>query len=70
MSKKVKLMIYVACTLWIAVFAQIIVTKVFVRSERGRYGTYALHHRPHAGDQNSDLAGKERRRDLGCRQGS
>lgn len=30
MSKKVKLMIYVACTLWIAVFAQIIVTKVFV----------------------------------------
>ena len=28
MSKKVKLMIYVACTLWIAVFAQIIVTKV------------------------------------------
>ena len=30
MSKKVKLMIYVACTLWIEVFAQIIVTKVFV----------------------------------------
>lgn len=30
MSKKVKFMIYVACTLWIAVFAQIIITKAYV----------------------------------------
>lgn len=30
MSKKVKLMIYVACTLWIVVFAQIVITKIFV----------------------------------------
>lgn len=30
MSKKVKFMIYVACTLWIAVFAQIVITKVYV----------------------------------------
>lgn len=31
MSKKVKFMIYVACTLWIVVFAQIAVTRIFVR---------------------------------------
>lgn len=31
MSKKVRRMIYVACTLWIAVFAQIAVTKLCVR---------------------------------------
>lgn len=30
MSKKIKLMVYVACTLWIAAFVQIIVTKAFV----------------------------------------
>lgn len=30
MSKKIKLMIYIACTLWIAAFVQIIVTKAFV----------------------------------------
>lgn len=30
MRRKVKIMIYVACTLWIAVFAQIAVTKVMV----------------------------------------
>ncbi len=31
MSKKVKTMIYIACTLWIVVFAQIVVTKAYVR---------------------------------------
>lgn len=30
MSKKIKLMIYIACTLWIAAFVQIVITKVFV----------------------------------------
>ncbi len=30
MSKKIKFMIYVACTLWIVVFAQIAVTRIFV----------------------------------------
>lgn len=31
MSKKIKAMIYIACTLWLVVFAQIIVTKAYVR---------------------------------------
>lgn len=30
MSKKIKFMIYAACTLWIVVFAQIVVTRIFV----------------------------------------
>ncbi len=29
-SRKIKFMIYIACTLWIVVFAQIIVTRIFV----------------------------------------
>lgn len=31
MSKKIKIFIYVVCTLWIVVFAQIMLTKVFVK---------------------------------------
>ncbi len=31
MSKKIKGMIYIVCTLWVVVFAQIIITKVYVQ---------------------------------------
>ncbi len=30
MKKKIKIMIYIACTLWIVVFAQIIITRAYV----------------------------------------
>ncbi len=31
MSKKIKRMIYIVCTLWFVVFAQIVITKVYVK---------------------------------------